>query len=79
MNVVELSGGCGRRLLLAFVLLIVETVTSFAQILLFVTSSKRICTLFCIDFSVILHSLTTVSLYFAAVSRLQSVDGPLLY
>lgn len=56
-----------------------DRVTNFAQILQFVTSLKRIYTLFCISFSVILHSLATVSVSFPAVSRLQSVDGPQLY
>ena len=51
-------------------------VKNFAQMLLFVTSSKRICTGYCVDFSVILYSLATVSLSFAAISVLQSVDGP---
>ena len=71
-----MSDGRGRRLPSVLVFLIPETVTDFTQILLFVASSKRICTGFCIDFSVILHSLATVSPSFAAVSVLQSVDDP---
>ena len=48
--------------------------TNFAQILQFVTSLKRICTLFCISFSVSVLSVITVSVSFVAVSRLRSVD-----